>query len=752
MLLAAGATVVGGPLSIGRPNVAEAATKTATSTRLNIKANDIIWDAKRDVLYASVDDASPTYANKVVTIDPESGAVLSSRSVGTDPNAMAITANGNSIYIGIDGRGDVQKFSLPGFTPGWSFTFGTYTSRQMLAGDIQVMPGTANTIAVSRRVDGLSPSLAGVEIIDSGVARTDTTPSHNGSNSLAFSADPAVLYGSDTESSGTYFQRLAIDDDGVTEQDENGMGGGDIIFHDGLVYGSNGKIVDPVGVSPSLDDTLPGGSGVAIDATANRLYYSVQRNVGTLTTEITSYNLNTRALLNTWKVPAHLKFSDSLISLGNKRLAYLDMDHPAHQAGYVMLVHLEEPPVEEPSLGAFGEFTALTPDRILDTRYGIGRGGNTAPVGDQRSITVQVTGEGGVPNSDVTAVVMNVTVTQPTAASYLTVHPTGVDLPTISNLNYVPGQTVPNLVTVAVGANGRVDAFNRSGTAHVIFDVVGYYADETGNAGSRFHGIDPFRYFDTRSGSPIGENASMTYNVLGKGGVPKSGVSAVVMNVTVTQPTKPSFLTVYPNDVSTMPTASNLNYGPNQTVPNLVVVRVPADGKIRLFNRYGSTHVIADVVGYYDNDRSTEAGRLIASVPERSYDTRDDGRSIGPSSLLSLQFVDGNEDPIQGFEALVLNVTVTSPTASSYLTVFPDDLCTPPMASNLNYDAGQTVPNHVIVRLSDTSGCASGESAIALFNRFGAVHAIVDVFGGFTSATFDIDLLLDDVDLVLNAD
>ena len=112
---------------------------------------------------------------------------------------------------------------------------------------------------------------------------------------------------------------------------------------------------------------------------------------------------------------------------------------------------------------------------------------------------------------------------------------------TIPNLNYVAGQTVPNLVTVAVGDAGRVSVYNRFGTAHVVFDVVGFYADDSGPWGSRFHAIDPFRYFDTRDGSGgvglvrSGQTGCWCY-VLGKGGVPAGGVSGVVMNVTATQP------------------------------------------------------------------------------------------------------------------------------------------------------------------------------------------------------------------------
>jgi len=203
----------------------------------------------------------------------------------------------------------------------------------------------------------------------------------------------------------------------------------------------------------------------------------------------------------------------------------------------------------------------------------------------------------------VTAVVVNATVTETTAPSYLTVYPTGVPRPTASNLNFVGGQTVPNLVAVKVGtSDGRVNVFNAAGSTHVIFDVVGWYG---GASGDVFNPVTPNRVLDTRTspqGTPpgaIGNNAQISADVTGVGSVPTSGVSGVVVNTTVTAPTAPSYLTVFPSDVVSPPTASNLNFVTGQTVPNLVIVKTGADGNVKVYNAVGQVHVIFDVVGYF---------------------------------------------------------------------------------------------------------------------------------------------------------
>ena len=116
-----------------------------------------------------------------------------------------------------------------------------------------------------------------------------------------------------------------------------------------------------------------------------------------------------------------------------------------------------------------GEFTSLTPARLLDTRPGFptvdGQAQGIGAVGEGASKDIQITGRGGVPAaSQVSAVVLNATVADPSASSFLTVWPTGLSRPAISNLNYVPGQVVPNLVTVALGTGGKVSVYNRFGT------------------------------------------------------------------------------------------------------------------------------------------------------------------------------------------------------------------------------------------------------------------------------------------------
>jgi hypothetical protein len=125
-----------------------------------------------------------------------------------------------------------------------------------------------------------------------------------------------------------------------------------------------------------------------------------------------------------------------------------------------------------------GAFTSLAPSRLLDTRSGVGA--PKAPVAAGGTVHLQVTGRGDIPASGVAAVVLNVTVIAPAEPGYLTVYGADSAFPDVSNLNFVKGQTVPNLVIAPVGTGGKVNLYNGSaGTTQLVADVSGYYLSGT---------------------------------------------------------------------------------------------------------------------------------------------------------------------------------------------------------------------------------------------------------------------------------
>ena len=267
---------------------------------------------------------------------------------------------------------------------------------------------------------------------------------------------------------------------------------------------------------------------------------------------------------------------------------------------------------------AGSDYTAYGPTRVLDTRYGTGA--PKAPVKAHSVTQVKFAGNGGIP-ADVTAVVLNVTATAPTAAGDIVVYGDGSARPSSSNVNFVKGQTVPNQVIAPVGADGKVDFYNASaGSTDLIADVAGYF---TQTASSGYSSLTPYRLVDTRYGTgepkrPLAGKGSFAVQIAGNDGgkLPASGITAVALNITSTASVGSGFLTAY-GDGANRPTASNVNFSTGQTIANSVITPVGSDGKIRIYN--GSTQatsVVVDVVGYYSaaSDERLCAGRPVSSA------------------------------------------------------------------------------------------------------------------------------------------
>ena len=390
-------------------------------------------------------------------------------------------------------------------------------------------------------------------------------------------------------------------------------------------------------------------------------------------------------------------------------------------------------------------FNPLVPARLLDTRPsestvdGLGRPGR--PLGAASTMNVQVLGRGGVPSSGVSSVVLNVTVTSPSSSSFLTIWPSGEPQPSASNLNFVAGQTVPNLVVAKVGVAGNISIFNLSGSVDVIADVAGYFPD-----GDGFVPLVPARLLETRPGlptfdgrgrpgAPIGAAQSIDVQVINRAGVPAAGVDSVVLNVTATNPTASSFVTVWPAG-QPRPLASNLNVVPGQTVPNLVVAKVGVGGKVSIYNLAGSVDVVVDIAGYFP-----VGGSFVSLQPARLMETRpgemvapgatNKGTPLGQAQTFDLRVTGVVGVPSSGVSAVVLNVTAIRPSGPSFVTVWPAGVPRP-NASNLNLKGGgEVVPNLVVARVG-----AGGK--VSIFNLSGNTDLIVDVAGYFVEEATDL--------------
>ncbi len=379
-----------------------------------------------------------------------------------------------------------------------------------------------------------------------------------------------------------------------------------------------------------------------------------------------------------------------------------------------------------------GSYVAVTPFRVADTRPSSGQPYAGMTLGPQQTLNVQVTGSAsGVP-AGAAAAVLNVTAVDPTAAGFLTVFPEGTTMPTVSNLNFAAGDTVPNLVTVGLSSSGMVSIYNSAGSTNVVVDVDGYYTSAAASNGSGLYNpLSPTRVMGTlQSGQAVGPNSVASVTVAGSSatdGVP-ANATAVVVNVTAAHATAPSFLTVYPAG-NTTPHASNLNFGaqmPGQAIANRVTVGVGTGGQIDVYNHAGTVNVDVDVDGYYTGSGGT-GSTFVAIQPVRLTDTRSNTNGTPIAASSSETFSLTNSSIPSTAAAVAANFTVIPGDMPGYLTVYPTSDSTVPVASDVNWTANESpaVPNYTI---ADTAGTGSVDA----FNSHGAtINLVIDAFGYF---------------------
>ncbi|WP_157849863.1 MULTISPECIES: hypothetical protein [Streptomyces] len=387
-----------------------------------------------------------------------------------------------------------------------------------------------------------------------------------------------------------------------------------------------------------------------------------------------------------------------------------------------------------PQVGVSSTYFAVSNYRILDTR--VGNGAPTGKIGPDGVVKLDIRKILGLTSGATpTAVVMNVTAVDATDESFVTAYPDGGALPTVSNLNVSPKHKVTtNRVTVQVGADGFVDLYNHVGTVHLVVDLQGFYTPKGANGypGSTFTLGTPTRLLDTRT--EIGGHPGKLTG--GENGVFAMDVSSVapgggdlVVQATVTEPTEPAHLTMYPALQDPWKT-SDVNFDAGQTVTNLSYVFAGPNG-LALYTNSGATHVVIDYVGQFQgHGLSGDAGNhglFVPANPTRVLDTRTGlgapKAKPGPGSTTRVKVTGLNGVP-EGIAAVVINLTGTNADQDGHITALKagDPV---PGTSNLNYAARQDTAAMTIVPVS-------ADGYIDLYNPHGNVDLVADVQGYYT--------------------
>ena len=212
--------------------------------------SDIAFNAHTGMLYATVPSiAGLPHGNHLIEISPIDASITRSVHVGSEPSTVGASPDAAVAYVGIEGAAAACRVDLDTMTAGGPFDLGRTEDHGpfLYATDIQIMPGSPETIAVSlHRVD-LIPHDVGVALFDAGVARPiaiDDNP--EGPVWITFGANAGTLYGASTYAPPT-LSRMSVSATGValeTTYSQSGSALGRIVFDAGRIYTWRGTVFD----------------------------------------------------------------------------------------------------------------------------------------------------------------------------------------------------------------------------------------------------------------------------------------------------------------------------------------------------------------------------------------------------------------------------------------------------------------------------------------------------------------------------
>lgn len=352
-------------------------------------------------------------------------------------------------------------------------------------------------------------------------------------------------------------------------------------------------------------------------------------------------------------------------------------------------------PASADAAGQGGDYVPLPTGeaRVLNTQTGVGV---TAGVrGPASTTTFQVLGVGGVPATNVRAVMVDVTTKAPTASTYLKLWPgDGSARPVGVTAIVGPNESISNSAVVEIGTNGKLSLYNNAGNVHVYVDVLGYFTTVTGASGPG--GFVPVPSNPTLvstsagTGTPAGTipaNGTRTVNLLG-GGVVPAGSPAVFVDLQVNGATQPGWVRTSPTGGTGY--SSNLEFGTGLTSSG-AMIRIAPDGRATITNQStAAITVLIRLQGYFTSSNTQGAG--LRPIARRLIDT-----TLPANGTVDLAVGGTNGLPIKGIAGAALNFVATGGTANGYFKAWPVN-ATEPASSVSTWVTGKARSGMAIIK------------------------------------------------------
>jgi hypothetical protein len=374
-----------------------------------------------------------------------------------------------------------------------------------------------------------------------------------------------------------------------------------------------------------------------------------------------------------------------------------------------------------------GSYVALpVQSRVVDTRTGAA-GNHKGAVHGGHAISPTIAGKGSVPSSGVASVVVTITAVSPTADGGIVGY-VGTR-PNTTNLQFTKGHAITDTAVLPL-SSGRVTLFNTasSGSVQIVVDVSGYYTSGTASSSDPgiFHLVKPARVVNTVTGGSYGNRHGAlaagqgTTPTLNHAGIPSSA-GAVAVTITALHATKAGSIIAYRPDEPRQNLAL-LHFLPGRRTSAFAILRV-SSGRATLVNTSsGSVDVTVDVLGYY-NIGFAKTAKAFQTVVQ----TRLPGMTVAANSSRRVSLAGKGGVPLAGVAAGLVTLHVVAPGRSGGLQAWRSDRSRPGTTTVLQYEAGHTSSNVVLVPLSSGS--------FSVHNTSGAAVTLVVDIDGFVPSS-----------------
>jgi hypothetical protein len=322
-------------------------------TAIDLAGLAMAWDANSALLYVGTADYDGTYPNSIVAVNGDSGAIVNSQTVSSDPDLLSVSANGQYLYAAFAGATTMTQLELPGMGSPLTWSLGNSASSAVYwAGDLRAAPMNPHTTAVALfNFESKPDETGGVVVYDDNVQRPNFVPGFGSSlsiyDTLAWSPSDQILTAacslgclSNTPLSPLYEFQVAQSGATFVSAGAPSFSQGEIHsdFGTGLIYSDDGNVADPD--TQAIVGTYNASGLVAPDSSLNRVFIlgqtAAQANTDNFTIE--SFDEKTYTLVSSITLENLLGSPIELVRWGTSGLGVLTMNEGSGSQGVLYLV------------------------------------------------------------------------------------------------------------------------------------------------------------------------------------------------------------------------------------------------------------------------------------------------------------------------------------------------------------------------------------------------------------------------------